>query len=708
MPRTSAVTSHRPPVGDQLAATHQPRLCGRVGELARFRETLLSTVARVSVFHVYGIGGVGKSALLREFRTVAQQAGVTTVLLDGRLVDPSPGGFLLALTDALGLSLAHNPTARIAELERFVLLLDACELLAPLDAWLRETFLPQLTTRVVVVLAGRAAPSAEWTADLAWAPFVTTMPLGNLGPDESRLLLAGRGVPEQHQRDIVEFTHGHPLALVLVADAATKLRADQTFSPTQAPQVLRTLLDRMVASAPSAAHRHALELCAHVRVTNEALLAALVESGDPHELFEWLRSLSFVEHSPEGIFPHDIVREVLDADFRWRDPESYSDMHRRVFAYLRDRLRNSAGRARQRAFFDKLYLHRFNPTGARYHEYGTLGTIYSEPATERDHVAIRAAIGRHEGEMSANISGHWLRRQPDAFRIIRGVGGGLLGYVASLVLREPSGDDEESDPAIRAAWEWIRRYGPLRSGEEVVHHRFHGGTDVYQAPSPAINLLAAAVTIAPVQNPKLASSLIAFADAAPWVPIMEYINFQRASEADFSVGGHRYAVYAHDWRIETFDSWWQHEAERAIAAGDVFEPAVVQRPTSFVVLSEHGFAEAVRQGLRDYHDTSALAGNPLLRSRMMFDATGREPNAADLQALLRGSVEGVNTSERNAKFYRALWHTYIQPAVSQERVAERLGLPFSTYRYHLARGTEQIVELLWRRELHGDTSGAGV
>jgi hypothetical protein len=50
---------------------------------------------------------------------------------------------------------------------------------------------------------------------------------------------------------------------------------------------------------------------------------------------------------------------------------------------------------------------------------------------------------------------------------------------------------------------------------------------------------------------------------------------------------------------------------------------------------------------------------------------------------------------------RALWHTDIEPAASQERSAERLGLPFSTCRYHLARGTEQVVACLWEQELHG-------
>ncbi len=76
--------------------------------------------------------------------------------------------------------------------------------------------------------------------------------------------------------------------------------------------------------------------------------------------------------------------------------------------------------------------------------------------------------------------------------------------------------------------------------------------------------------------------------------------------------------------------------------------------------------------------------------------------AADLQTLLRDAIGQLNTTPRGEKFYKALWHTYVAAAGSQERCAERLGVPFSTYRYHLARGTEHLVATLWRRELYGN------
>jgi hypothetical protein len=61
----------------------------------------------------------------------------------------------------------------------------------------------------------------------------------------------------------------------------------------------------------------------------------------------------------------------------------------------------------------------------------------------------------------------------------------------------------------------------------------------------------------------------------------------------------------------------------------------------------------------------------------------------------------LQASPREAKSYRALHRTYLDPAPSQERAAELLGLPFSTYRRHLKGGMTRVVEILWQREIGG-------
>jgi hypothetical protein len=49
--------------------------------------------------------------------------------------------------------------------------------------------------------------------------------------------------------------------------------------------------------------------------------------------------------------------------------------------------------------------------------------------------------------------------------------------------------------------------------------------------------------------------------------------------------------------------------------------------------------------------------------------------------------------------HRVLDRTFVRPAPTQEAAAEVLGLPFSTYRRHLAAAVDDLVDLLWAVEI---------
>jgi hypothetical protein len=70
-----------------------------------------------------------------------------------------------------------------------------------------------------------------------------------------------------------------------------------------------------------------------------------------------------------------------------------------------------------------------------------------------------------------------------------------------------------------------------------------------------------------------------------------------------------------------------------------------------------------------------------------------------LQSLVREAAESLESSPRDAKCYRALYHTYLHPAATQEQAAEFLDLPFSTFRRHLKKGLTRVAEILWHREI---------
>ena len=120
-------------LADRLAAARAGRFVGREAELDLFRSALLAAESPFAVLHLYGPGGVGKTTLLREYARMAAEMGRPVALLDGRNIDPSPPGFLLALHLALGLA-ENNRSATISNWPLdTVLLIDTYEILAPLD-----------------------------------------------------------------------------------------------------------------------------------------------------------------------------------------------------------------------------------------------------------------------------------------------------------------------------------------------------------------------------------------------------------------------------------------------------------------------------------------------------------------------------------------------------------------------------------------------
>ena len=696
------------PLAERLTALRQRYFFGRAAELTLFRSALLGRDRPFFLLYVYGPGGVGKTALLQAFARTSLASGAQVAALNGRDIEPSPAGFLRGLGLALGLEEDEPPLEALAGRQRPVLLIDTYEALAPLDAWLREVLFPQLPGQAVVVLGSRNPPSAAWRADPAWSELSRVLPLRNLLPQDSRAYLEARGVPAAQHAAVLGFTHGHPLALSLVADLLRHGNGDgrtngrgpdwAAFRPEHAPDVVRPLLERFVEHVPTPLHWRALAVCAHARATTEALLADVLgtDTGDALGLFEWLRGLSFVEQGPGGLFPHDLAREVLDADLRWRDPDTYRALHARIRDSLVRRLQTSSGLAQQDAYFDFLYLVRHSAVSKPYYDWTSFGHAYAEGAAPPDYPEIVAMVRRHEGDASASIARYWLGRQPPAFVVFRGPGGQLAGCTAALHLEEVTAADAAADPALAAAWQFAQRHAALRPGEGLLHHRFFVGRDGYQDLATH-NMVAMVATMRWLTTPRLAWCFAAVAEPERWRPMFESIRFPRAPEADFEVGGRRYGVFVHDWRADPPHVWVDVKAGLD-APGSPQGTRSGDAPPPLVVLSQPDFAAAVHQALRDYR-RPVLATNPLLRSRLAREHAGGTPTIATLQGLLRETAGALRAHPQDEKLYRAVAATFLEPAATQELTAERLGIPFNTYRYRLATGIRRLADSLWQREL---------
>jgi len=542
-----------------------------------------------------------------------------------------------------------------------------------------------------VVLAGREAPALAWTTDIAWAPLTRVLRLGNFAPGESRAFLQARAVPPAVQEKALDFTHGHPLALALVSDLLAARTEVSDFDPVEAPDVVRHLSSLLLTTVPDARCREALEICAVARVTRHSLLTSLMGEADGGAAFEWLRQQSFVQSGPLGLFPHDLVREVILAEARWRDAAALDSLSRRIYGALHAQIGTARGHQRQRLQMDALYVTRTRPTNAGFFKWNALDDARTEPAADGDAAWILDVVTRHEGPASAELAAKWWRAQPAAFQVFRGADDARLGFLALLDIGGPAAADV-GDPAIARARAFVEKIGPADRGEGVVHLRWWMHADAYQAVTAAINLTAMHVVSHCLTRPDIAWNFVTMAEPAFWSAHFAGVNFPRVPEADFEVGGRHYGVFAHDWRIEPPADWMMGARTPmpfapGAAGGNATPP-----------LGEADFREAVREALRDFTRPDALAGGRLRSSRLVQGARDGEARAATLQGLLREAVESLLSNPRDRKLHRAVWHTYFEPLATQEQVAERLDLPFSTYRHHLARGIDRIAEWLWRRE----------
>jgi len=554
-PATPAQPSAR--LGERLASARRRSFVGRADELALFAGALADIEPPFVVLHIYGPGGVGKSTLLNEFIRLCGKAGVSSLLLDARNIQPTPDGFLSALHEQIG---TNDPIAALPD--RLVLLIDTYELLTPIDSWLRDHFLPQLPDRALVALAGRNPPSAGWRVDPGWQAITTSIKLDNLSEADARDYLSRRNIPSEQHESVLRFTHCYPLALSLAVEVLLQ-RPASTFESAASPDIVRVLLDRFVAGVPSIAHRAALEACSQVRVLSEPLLAALLATTDARDLFEWLRDLSFVSTGPRGIFPHDLARAALAADLHWRNQPWHLELHQRARAFYLVEFDRSQAQSQQLVLLDLIFLHD-NPLLRSIITWNDIGGLMEDTPRLLDWPALTEMVRYHEGEESARIAAHWFARQPENVKVFRDSAGELTGFVLFVVLREQVADHEEIDPCVQAIRRYLADQPPLADGQFAAIGRLWMARDSYQAISPTQGMIFVALTRYLLTTPGLAYSFHVMTEPELWKPVMDQVLIERLPQADFSVGQRHYGLFMHDWRAQPPRTWLDELAKHEI------------------------------------------------------------------------------------------------------------------------------------------------
>ena len=441
---------------------------GRERELATFRSALAEPERPLTVLYLTGPGGIGKSSLLRRFAQEAREAEREVVTIDARSMECTPEAFLAHAGKAL--TGGHS-----------VLLIDTFELYRPLEAWLREEFVPSLPLGTIVAFGSRRRPAPQWRNDPAWDDILEVIDVAELTDADAAALLASRGVPESHRRAVLDFARGNPLVLSLAAEAAVRSanEADAAADWTPPHDVIGPLVTRLVGDAPTPEHRQALDVCARVHTTTETLLRTVLSSPDIDSgaIFTWLRDLPFMQSGPHGLYPHDVVRDILDADLRWRDPAGHRSIRDRILTHidrqlqaLRESTDPDADSVTRHLCSNALYLQRDGFGRSAQFDGRRIGDVYEDAAYPWDRSAL-LDLAAHEGSAQfADIIEYWFDRRPEAFRVVRRADAKreLTGLLACIRLTRPRREDLKADPFADDAWAHVEHTAPPLPGEHLL------------------------------------------------------------------------------------------------------------------------------------------------------------------------------------------------------------------------------------------------
>jgi hypothetical protein len=655
-------------LGQLLAELDASLFVGREAEVATFAAWLVATNAAPGLLHVWGPGGVGKSALLRAFRRRAIETGRPWLLVDGRDLPPTPEGLL----DALGGGPLERVVAQLNATEP-LLLFDTFEALGDLTHFLQHEFLPRLATSVKVVLAGRDMLGLAWDN---WRQLVRPLELRTLAPEGARTYLRRRGIGDVRLVDQIQHaTRGHPLALSLAADLVQQTGVRDLAQAPEWRRTVRWLIERLLQDIPEPV-RVLLEASAVVRHFDEATLAAIAGHDDIGAAFDRVCGLSIVRSAEHGLRLHDDVRQILLEDLRWRHPERFRELRLRALEYYANRVRSAMPVEREWLLAERLALWENAFVQTLLFTEEPEGRVFLDWGRAEDRVAV-IGIWTHwlDNWLSARMKLDYdrvadrrlLERVLDLpstwLRVARDRDGRATGFGTAIPITEASQRVMLDHPGLAPVITASRARFPVpaqvdNSNEYIFFHLAHTDSEPIATQQALIRNVFGLFARGGIY--------------VVWTPIPEY-------QALFASLGFELLPDARSW------FWGPDQASDAFVLDltrvgvEPWIAAIVGgRPPPRTVVPMD-MERALHSALPHWHDDSRLGASALAA---LFGTT----SADQVRATVAGAMETrrAHTTPQVALSYRALQLAYLTRAASHERVAEELAVSRSTL-YRLLR-----------------------
>ncbi|MEU9882188.1 hypothetical protein [Streptomyces phaeochromogenes] len=434
-------------------------------------------------------------------------------------------------------------------------------------------------------------------------------------------------------------------------------------------------------------------MVAQAYVTREPLLRAVLGDEDTDTVFSWLRQLPFIEATPEGLHPHDAVRATREADLRWRDPERYDDGRARISLAGLQAVRGVTVKEALLRVAEWMFLFRNQGGPDDLHNYRTHPHIEDTPLRAEDVPDVLRMAEEAEGPASAAAVSHWVRRQPEAFRVHRYAGSSApASFMAILRLDAPLPEDRAEDPVIAAVWDLVEAVAPLRPGEHLGIRRFAVQPGGHQRPSPLMELTSRRTIGEEMRTHGRAVTFTVFEDADRWGRYLAEAGMPEVAAVD--IDGRQQHVFGRYWRRQTVEQWVQHRARAALTPVATW-PTTASASGPGDQLPLPAFEEGVLEALRTWHTPREFATSVLLHSRLV--PPGSPDPVADLRGAIVTALDALQIDPAGVKAHEALTATYIAASRTHKAAARRLGVPYGTYRRHLALAKERLIEQLLRQ-----------
>ncbi len=469
-------------MADRLAVAAAAALVGRERERNQLRAWVTDPDGPSAVF-VHGPAGIGKSALV-----MGTFAGPTTVVVDGREVEPTPATVLAHIGSALGLGTAVPTIEQVADAisaaSVVALVVDSYERFAVVDGWLRNRLLPSLPVRTTTVLVGRNPPNVAWRTAPGWRQLLVDVLLGPLTEAGAAELVARKGLAGDRAERARRFGRGHPLALELACEGLLR-HPDLVVSDAPPAEVVEELVEVLFDDLDPD-RREVVEAASVLRRVTVPALAAVLECDEATAEPAWvaLRDLPFTTVRPDGVELQAVVQDVTATRLELRDPGRARDLRRRAARAALATVQHAPGWA---ATADLLHLVQ-NPVvrSAFLPPAGVQHPV--EAATAADLPDVLAITDRHLGADERAWLKRWWRHHPEGLSVSRGPAGGVQAFSMVVEVSAVAPELRRDDPAVSAMAADLQAR-PLRSGGRALLNRRMLTAERGEQPCPELALM---------------------------------------------------------------------------------------------------------------------------------------------------------------------------------------------------------------------------